>query len=378
MKTRVLIVILSGIFSTAVFAQGNKVNNPGFEEVDKKIKNKGQIENVLEWYAPDDCPPVDIFSTEAKKEEVMAPDNYRGRAETKEGNNYIGLLLYSEREREPRTYVQTKLDKKLLAGKKYCIKMHVSLSDISKYSSNNIGMYLSSKSVDLDDFEEYDIKPQLLAPKNVIIEENYDWVPLCTTIVAEGVERYVTIGNFAKQSEIQTGKKRRSREFSQPQTRDSYYYIDEVSITPIELVDGDCFCPVEAEGDENELQVEYTKNVSEAHEGSGSEKIEITILHYGSNSMNLDEEAKADLKAIASLLKEDASIKVDIIGHTDNQEAESLGEERAKKVYAELTSVFGVNANQLEYRSEGAEKPVQGNETAAGRAQNRRVEFDVK
>jgi len=94
--------------------------------------------------------------------------------------------------------------------------------------------------------------------------------------------------------------------------------------------------------------------------------------------MNLDEEAMAYLRAVAEIIKNDASIKVDIIGHTDMKEVASLGEERAKKVYAQLTSVLGVSANQLEYKSEGADNPIQGNETATGRAQNRRVQFVVR
>jgi len=378
MKTRVLIILFFTALGTQLFAQGNKVTNPGFEELEKKVKKPGQFENLSSWYIPEGCPAVDLFTTELKKGEVTAPDNYRGRSETKEGSNYAGLLMYSEREREARSYIQMKLDKKLLPGKKYCIRMHVSLSDISKYSANNVGMYLSSKAIKFKDIEKYDITPQLLPPKNVLVEETYDWVPLCTTIVAEGVERYVTIGNFAPQSKIETGKIKRSREFKQPQTRDAYYFVDDVSITPVELLDGDCFCPIESDEDENELQIEYTKNVSEGHEGTDAEKIEIIILHYGANSMNLDEEAIADLKAISGIVNKNPDMKIDIIGHTDSKEAPSLGEERAKKVYAHLTSVLGVNANQLEYKSEGADNPTQGNETAAERAQNRRVQFHVR
>lgn len=359
-------------------AQSNKVSNPGFDEVEKKIKSTGQFEDVSLWYIPEECPPADVFSTDVKKGDVTAPDNYRGRAESKDGNNYAGLLLWSEREREPRTYIQTKLDKKLLPGKKYCIKMHVSLSDISKYSCNNIGMYLSSKAIKMKDIEKYDITPQLLPPKNVVVDETYDWVPLCTTIVAEGVERYVTIGNFAPQSSVETGKQKRSREFTQQQTRDAYYFIDEISIVPSELVDGDCFCPIENEDDKNELQIEYSKSVSEAHEGTDANKLDLIILHYSSNAFNLDEKAQTDLKAVAEILKSSPDMKIEVVGHADSQEAPSVAEERAKKVYAELTSVLGANANQVDYRSEGADNPVQGNETAAGRAQNRRVQFLVK
>ncbi len=96
---------------------------------------------------------------------LTAPDNVKGRAESKDGANYAGLMAYSEREAQPRTYIQTKLEKKLLPGKKYCIKMHVQLSDLSKYAIGDLGMYISSKAIKLKDIENYDIQPQTYFPE---------------------------------------------------------------------------------------------------------------------------------------------------------------------------------------------------------------------
>ena len=66
------------------------------------------------------------------------------------------------------------------------------------------------------------------------------------------------------------------------------------------------------------------------------------------------------------------------IGYIDSKESPTVAEARARKVYAQLTSVLGVDANRVNYKSGGMEDPVGENVTAEGRAQNRRVVFKVK
>ncbi|HAS34853.1 MAG TPA: hypothetical protein DCS15_00095 [Flavobacteriales bacterium] len=377
--TKYKIILLPFLLLAGIgFAQENKVSNPSFEDLEKKVKSLGQFENTLLWYIPEGCQPADIFSSTVKKGDVTAPDNVKGRAESKDGANYAGLMAYSEREAQPRTYIQTKLEKKLLPGKKYCIKMHVQLSDLSKYAIGDLGMYISSKAIKLKDIENYDIQPQLTSPKKGHIKEMYEWIPICTTLTAEGTERYVTLGNFAPQSSIKPSKMKRSREYSQPQTRDAYYFVDEVSIIPVDLLDGDCNCQLPTPDEGPELSVVYTRNVSDDHEGTDQEKIEITVLHFAAGQSALDEDANSNLGAISEILKNNPDLYISVLGFTDSKEATSLADDRARKVYAQLTSVLGVDATRVEFKGMGAEDPVSDNVTAEGRAQNRRVVFKVK
>jgi outer membrane protein OmpA-like peptidoglycan-associated protein len=366
------------VLSFQSMAQENKLDNGSFEELEKKVKSLGQFENAVNWYIPEGCEPADIFSAAVKKGDITAPDNVKGRADSKTGDNYIGIRAYSEREAKPRMFVQTKMLKKLLPGKKYCIKMHIQLSDLSKYAIGNVGMYISSKAIKLKDIENYDITPQLMAPGGAIIKQQDDWVEICKVFKAEGTERYVTLGNFAAQSTIKPAKMKRPREYTQPQSRDAYYFIDDVSIIPVDLMDGDCSCILPSDDDGPELSVVYTRNVSDDHEGTDQEKIELTVLHFATGQSALDEDANSDLGAIAEILKQNPSLYVDVIGYIDSKETPSVAEARARKVFAQLTSVLGVDASRVSYRSEGAENPVADNVTAEGRAQNRRVEFKVK
>ncbi len=85
-----------------------------------------------------------------------------------------------------------------------------------------------------------------------------------------------------------------------------------------------------------------------------------------------------NLDAVVSILKRNPGIEVEIQGHTDNRGAaemnRKLSERRAAAVYNYLIEK-GIDADRLSYKGYGETDPVASNETAAGRAENRRVEI---
>lgn len=97
------------------------------------------------------------------------------------------------------------------------------------------------------------------------------------------------------------------------------------------------------------------------------------------NSDEIKPESNGVLKDIANVLKENPSVKVKIIGHTDSDgDANlnlSLSKKRADAVKASLTSVFGIDANRFVTDGKGATQPSDPNTTPQGKANNRRVEF---
>lgn len=90
-------------------------------------------------------------------------------------------------------------------------------------------------------------------------------------------------------------------------------------------------------------------------------------------------ESQPTLQEIANLLKGDASLRVHVVGHTDNQGKADynldLSNRRAASVVRELTSKFGVAAARLDSFGCGLYSPAGSNETEEGRAKNRRVEL---
>lgn len=86
------------------------------------------------------------------------------------------------------------------------------------------------------------------------------------------------------------------------------------------------------------------------------------------------------LTGIAEVLRDFPETMIDIAGHTDAAGSERhnlrLSEARARSV-RDVLLAEGVSAERIVARGLGETMPVAGNETAAGRARNRRVEMAV-
>ena len=97
------------------------------------------------------------------------------------------------------------------------------------------------------------------------------------------------------------------------------------------------------------------------------------------NSDKIKPESFGVLKDIAAVLNENPGVKVKIIGHTDadGKDADNLtlSQKRAASVKNALTSEFNVDASRMETDGKGETQPADKNDTAEGKANNRRVEF---
>jgi outer membrane protein OmpA-like peptidoglycan-associated protein len=102
-------------------------------------------------------------------------------------------------------------------------------------------------------------------------------------------------------------------------------------------------------------------------------------IYFDTNKAVLKPESQPALQEIATLLKEDAALKLLVVGHTDSvggYDANiALADRRAAAVLQELTAKYGVAAARLRAVGVGMAAPVASNETEDGRAKNRRVEL---
>jgi outer membrane protein OmpA-like peptidoglycan-associated protein len=99
---------------------------------------------------------------------------------------------------------------------------------------------------------------------------------------------------------------------------------------------------------------------------------------FATGKADVQPESRPVLKEIASTLKQHADLKILIEGHTDNVGSSAsnmtLSDARAAAVKATLVADFGVDGSRITTKGLGDTKPSVPNTTAAGRAQNRRVE----
>lgn len=97
------------------------------------------------------------------------------------------------------------------------------------------------------------------------------------------------------------------------------------------------------------------------------------------NSANINPESYGSLKEMANVLKENPDVKVKIIGHTDSDGNDAanldLSKRRAAAVKASMAKEFGIDESRMETDGKGESEPMDKNNTPAGKANNRRVEF---
>lgn len=101
---------------------------------------------------------------------------------------------------------------------------------------------------------------------------------------------------------------------------------------------------------------------------------------FASGQAALTPDAAASVRALGIYLAALRGGAVEVVGHTDSQGAaaanQALSERRAQQVRATLVAA-GLDRGRVSARGAGASRPVADNDSAAGRARNRRVEIVV-
>ena len=101
-------------------------------------------------------------------------------------------------------------------------------------------------------------------------------------------------------------------------------------------------------------------------------------VQFEPNSARLTPRAVAILTNAANQMKKFPSVRVQIEAHTDNQGGVELNNNLSKQRVIAVAKFFisrGIAKNRLAGRAYGASRPIASNDTAEGRARNRRVEL---
>ncbi len=127
---------------------------------------------------------------------------------------------------------------------------------------------------------------------------------------------------------------------------------------------------------DKELQEEFTSELND--EGDGI--INLKNVFFETGSANLKDMSKYELNGVASLLKKNSSVKIELGGHTDSQGDDAsnmeLSKARAASVLEYLTRK-GIGGDRLTAKGYGENNPIADNETAEGRQENRRTELKI-
>lgn len=103
-------------------------------------------------------------------------------------------------------------------------------------------------------------------------------------------------------------------------------------------------------------------------------------ITFRTDSADINATFYATLNSVAKVLNKYSNSTVMVLGFTDNTGSDSynmtLSKQRATAVASYLQGQ-GVKANRFEIMGMGPSNPIASNNTAAGRAQNRRVEIKI-
>ncbi|MCO6497082.1 MAG: OmpA family protein [Chitinophagaceae bacterium] len=150
-------------------------------------------------------------------------------------------------------------------------------------------------------------------------------------------------------------------------------------------------CPIpDSDGDGVNDEVDKCPNEAGPASNKGCPVVEETAIakvteaaknvFFNTSSSKLMAKSYGPLNEVVQVLKDNPTYKISVDGYTDNTGKadfnQKLSEARAKSVKDYLVSK-GIDESRITSAGHGIENPIADNNTAAGRAQNRRVEMTL-
>lgn len=158
-------------------------------------------------------------------------------------------------------------------------------------------------------------------------------------------------------------------------------YMDQCPGTPAGVEVNAQGCPLDSDGDgvpDYQDQCPNTPAGAEVNSLGCEEDLVLRDVNFEFDSATLTSTAESILDGISSKLMANDQLRIRLEGHTDSVGPaaynKDLSQRRADSVKAYLVSK-GFNGSNVTTIGYGEEQPVASNQTAEGRAQNRRVEL---
>lgn len=332
---------------------------------------------------------------------IMTPDliNWDSSAhcelfpKPRSGKRMLGLIMYhpysdSKFGSDYHEMLQGSFAKPLTKGKTYRFSFWVyykealaihHLRDVGQQTDpivplqcGNFGVYFSDAPANpKEDFRvsmrELGIDPHI--NREAIVEAKDEWVKITLYFKAEQAYKYFFFGNYFSDAITPTSEPAAQRETQDAintghskgayKRRIAYYCFDD-------------FAVVEHQGELTPIEKALTAYNQYSFEEA---------LLFDSGKSELKPNGVQELQKLALSLKNNATLKIEIAGHTDDVGAEAanqqLSDARAKAVYQALLNA-GAAADQLYWKGYGEKMPLVPNDCDVNRQKNRRVTVSGK
>ncbi|MBL7814872.1 MAG: OmpA family protein [Saprospiraceae bacterium] len=343
-------------------SQENLVPNPSFEEFDGfpigwYYKGTDFDDVVKYWTSPTTASP-DVYGSRVRVPSSWAEKGF-GKQTPHTGQSMAGITVYGCSNGKPhcREYVQIQLKEPLVEGQNYVFEIWMASLE-GGLRCNNLGVFVTKKQMKIAGEERINVKPLAFAAK-IIEPKPKGWQKLTLKFKADSEAEWLIIGNFNddETTMIMAAPSVSNLNFG-------YYYLDDVSLKKTEPI-----LPVPIKDDDlTRVNLEVGKVVR------------LKDIYFDSNKSDLLPRSSVELDKLVVILKENPTLEIEIIGHTDNVGDSNhnliLSRRRAAMVMDYLIR-GGIVANRLKSNGFGDKQPIASNDSEETRQMNRRVEFRI-
>lgn len=226
------------LFSAAYMFSQNLVPNGSFETfITCPTGNSMLLGNVPPWQnTPGSFTTPDYFNACVNSgtgcNNVDVPSNFAGSASAFDGSGYAGIFSIYTGCPNCREYFAAMLTSPLIANQTYNLSMRLRLGSWSLYSTDKMGMYVSSTLPNQPGNQPINfVVPQVVATK--VIKDTTQWTLLSATYIAAGGEQYVTVGCFYDNTALQIDTFSSSPATCALANAAAFYYIDSIIVEPV-------------------------------------------------------------------------------------------------------------------------------------------------
>ena len=332
----------------------NLVPNGSFENYRKK---SGNIRQAIPWQG---IASVDYYQQPLSNDTALQKG-------ARTGTCYAGLRF----QKKYKEFLQVKLADALHRGTTYEFEMYIRFAFWSNTSLKGFGAL----------FTKAGYKSQGDVVRSSVIDSvckkggfinGYQWFKISGKYLADGGEKYLTIGNFSAKVKADVVRMNKFK----LGFKEAYYFVDDISLVKakevIEKVKVEIVGSFNANEDVDSVLV--VKNNIKV-----GEKVTLKNIFFENGRYYILPESFPELNKLAQYLIRNPSMEVQINGHSDNSGSKNknqkLSEQRAREVFEYLIKK-GVQ-NKLYFKGFGSSMPIASNETDDGMAKNRRVEFEI-
>ncbi len=219
---------------------------------------------------------------------------------------------------------------------------------------------------ELRQYDEYNVPLDPNDPESPMLWENFNYELACAELCGAGHFSMRRIVRVVSPEEFEQWKKEQQ----------SYY------LSTIRGSDDDPYTNELFDFEIEERREAFISQLNEAVEGpdTAAKVLELEYVTFETGSAELGPLSKYQLNDLATYLKQNPTMRIQLAGHTDNtgapEENMTLSENRARMVYDYLVEQ-GVEESRLSAIGYGDTRPVDTNDTDAGREKNRRTEVRI-